>query len=191
MHSLFTIILILLCGVWDRKRGDDELGLSNKFLDSLVYGVLIAALATNFSSWQVSVFIALSVPLSIAVSYKNGWGAVTGLRDLEPGRGWSWWERSLGKLFPITLKNKHTNLFIRSLLAGLIMVPSCHYAGIYTPIIGAAIGFNLAPYLSITLMRKDKVPGSLDRWNILKPGKERWNLAEFCRGTIFGLISSL
>lgn len=176
----FDIAVILFCGILDRVRGDDELGLPSKTLDALVYGVCVGYLAYGFSI--DALILAPFLAAAMAISYGDPWGAIVGKRDMPEG---SWRD--------FAIRDKHTGLSARAIVgAGVIGLSWFFIPTNPAPALGVFCGFMIAPYLSVYLIDKGLVSDRiLNRFNIGKPFKERWNFAEVLRGLIVATVTWL
>ena len=192
--------LVLLGGIFDRFRGDEELGFSwkgepQKLLDGLVTGVIAGYF--TFGDFNKPFYICTAlVSAAVAIGYAGGWGAITGKREMQPSdhestfknSGLNWWEWIFEKLGVPVRNNKHVNLFCRALVGVLITSPLYFMYGVLGPSISVFLGFMISPYLAVYLVDNNLVPVKVGQLlNLFKPHKERWSTAEFCRGIIVSL----
>lgn len=179
-------VAVLVAAVFDRLRGDEDLGLHWKTADALIMGLAIG-FCTYGTDWKAALILAPFSAASIAMSYKNHWGAFTGKRAFDPGRGLSWWE----KIIPVG-DNIELGLVVRGLIGAVVVMGHAFFVDDYSwgPAVGVLAGFTIAPKVGVMLVDDDLVPEWLGkRFNILKPNKERWNVSEFCRGFVNALTS--
>ena len=198
MIYLVNTIFILLCGLWDRYRGDDDYGFKTKdepgrsggkTVDAFVEGSCALALLTQYQlhiidDFKTYLYFGLSFAAARGMAYAGPWGAITAERKMYEGsRGWSWWQRG------ILQENKHLAMSFRASLGGVVMLPVCHYLDNFHPALAVYMGLQFAPYLSPEIRMNEAVQRLLyDHANIGKPGKDQWNLAEFLCGCIIGIV---
>lgn len=181
MFSLNTVLLTLLAGLLDRYRGDDDLGWT-KTVDGLVYGAVVGGVA--FGDPWLAVAFAPFFAMSIAVGYGGPWGAACAGRDMR-------YDPADHHFYQVGVfkENVPACLALRAFIGGLIIAPFCFFVSEWGAAVAVILGFFAAPYAGRFLVDRDFVPEYiLRKW---KPGKERWNTAEFLRGVFITSLAAL
>lgn len=123
-----TLLLIWLCGVVDRVRGDDyDLAFNNRITDKLTYGWLISALLGHPFDWLTIGIVAGFLP-GISI----GWGCAIGsaVRGITPEqdqaaainpRPYPWWMVGWQR------QHAYLALFVRGFITGLPLLPLVYW----------------------------------------------------------------
>ena len=123
---LLKLLAVLLTGVFDRFRGDDDLGLQNT-ADAAIMGALLLFIMGELSTSWASLFFMLSVAGALAPGYGGPWGAVIDNRPMIYDEKPSRWQKG------ILRENEFLALLVRGLIGAAILAPSCYVINNYAP----------------------------------------------------------
>jgi hypothetical protein len=171
-----SVLLILICGILDRYRGDKK-DIVNRTFEKILYAATVAYLAGFAMDLQLLGFIA-----GFAVGISFGWGAPMGayLNDRTMFGEMEWWQ------FGVFRKNALAALWLRGAIWAACLLPACIGAGIYSPVLAAALGFPLSCMIAKWCINNGyNRLGDRFGWQ----QKSAWNTGEFIRGLLVGGIT--
>ena len=160
-----TVLLIILCSLLDRYRGDKIHIAYSRTVEKLLYGLAIATLA------GLQLYVAIPFSILWAVGSSMGWGTPIGAyfakTDMTPE--YESWQ------FGVFKRNTTLALLLRGFIWALPTAPLAYFnlsILYFLPL--CSIGFLLALFL---VRVKVKIVSNVDRWA----------QQEYIRGLIYGI----
>lgn len=197
MQIITDLTVIILCGIFDRYRGDKKHLISRTF-EKLLYAIAVGYLAgfrARFSydleqAWQLSFSIDRNYLIFIAcfcVGVSFGWGAPMGgyLNNRKMYGAMEWWQ------FGYFRKNALAALWLRGILWAACIAPICIKTNNLSPIFATAIGFPLSCVIAKKLVARGFQPADYYDDASTWGSKTPWNLSELLRGWIVGAITRI
>lgn len=161
-----SALLIFLCGVIDRIRGDQFHLLNRRIFDKAAYGWVVAALLGHpfdvFTVWFVLLF-------GLGMSF--GWGGPMGcyLNDRKMEGDGERWQVGFLK------NNVHAALWFRGLLWGICVLPLAYFD---TVVYNVSLAITLAFPLSLYIVKP-----------LFENKYDAWKAGEYARGWLVGLFT--
>ncbi len=177
-NILESILLIILCGIINRYRGDKKDIISRTF-EKILLAVTVGYLAGFAIDKSMLGFVT-----GFAVGVSFGWGTpISGyLNDRMMMGGYEWWQ------FGYLRKNALAALWFRGALWSACVAYPCITADIWSPIVATAVSFPLSLMLAKWLINNGyNRLGERFGWQ----QKSAWNTAEGICGLLLGSFSFL
>ena len=169
MTITMTILAVLLCGFFDRMRGDPRDVISRTF-EKVAYGLCVGWLLLGHDNpYALAAFAAF-----FAIGVSPAWGAVIGaVLYKQKMQGEAWWQA--GKL--------KYSIFPALVVRGLIWAAPCALVGFYDldalwSIPAITIAFTASPYITIVID---------DKYDL----KDIWATNEIVRGLMLGVFCAI
>lgn len=191
-------IKIFLMGIWDRFRGDDNLGI-RKNVDAAIMAyialLILGQFGIEYNWWQGTIYI-LCFVLAMAQSYGGFWGPILGDRDMIKSSDdkWPWWQ-----IGPFR-ESRFLAANARGVVAALCAAPGCYVIDNYHTLYALFYAFVIPPYLTRWILDQmstrtyDKLVSFLILIQFVdpkRPEKAPWNISECIRGWQIGFTLAL
>ncbi len=171
---IIVITLILLCGMFDRLRGD-KYNLGTTFIEKVMYGIFVGVLCLDLTLHWILVPFALLFALGSSPGWGDPLGAYLGKRRLCGGT--EFWQ--------IGFWEHHTvkSLWVRGFIWGAPLLSLLPWINTLPAFIACWVSFPLALKLARDWSVSIKIT---DKFNL---AKGRWDLGEIYRGLLIGSIT--
>ncbi len=165
MMILVSFILVFLCGLFNRLRGDNSLGFG-KWFEKLAYGLCVALILGIYEPVHFVVF-SLLFAIGLTPGYTDAIGAVLEDREMRYSLKPKWYS-------PEQVTNPWVSLILRGIVLAILPVAYLGYIGLINEAIICFAACSVSYALAGILQRKIPIPSEKIREKLFIPHAWAW-----------------